>query len=65
MAEYSGAVETARKQVAAAHAVLAGHRPSSYGCCSCGRHLPCSVALACARSSAHHAGILALLRPAV
>ncbi len=61
MVNHSGVVETARKQVSAARAVMAGHRPASHGCCSCGRHLPCSVALACARTNEHHSGILAAL----
>lgn len=65
MVDSADVVEAARRQVAVAHAVMVGHHPAVGGSCSCGRQLPCSVALACIRASEHHSNVLAVLHVTV
>ncbi|MBV1850673.1 hypothetical protein [Catellatospora tritici] len=59
------AIELAHRQVAAAAAMLAQHRPAGGGLCSCTRQLPCSVALACVRVSERHSRLLGLTHPTI
>ncbi|MDI1466416.1 hypothetical protein QEZ54_36115 [Catellatospora sp. KI3] len=58
-------IELAHRQVAAAAAMLAQHRPAGGGLCSCTRQLPCSVALACVRVSERHSRLLGLTHPTI
>ncbi|GHJ47463.1 hypothetical protein Cs7R123_48050 [Catellatospora sp. TT07R-123] len=63
--DHTEAFELARKQIAAAAALMAQHRPIAGGHCSCTRQLPCSVAVACAQASERHSQLLPFAHPTV
>ncbi|MEU7823223.1 hypothetical protein [Catellatospora sp. NPDC049133] len=54
-------VESARRQIAAAAYLIAEHQPTSRTLCSCGRLLPCGVAIASSRAHDHNSSVLAML----
>lgn len=53
--------ESARRQIAAATFLLSEHQPAGTALCSCGRLLPCTVAIASSRAHEHNSAVLALL----
>ncbi|GAA1411873.1 hypothetical protein ACFQZ4_46810 [Catellatospora coxensis] len=53
--------ESARRQLAAATFLMSEHQPAGRSLCTCGRLLPCTVALASTRAHEHNSTVLALL----